>query len=626
VEEKKDLPREREDGEEISDMEAGADVPNEDKAAESASGQPKGYAHEPGEEGAEPAQAAENGDGRESEVTSQAKQSKEHASEAESDTGLAKAEEAAGRDMVTGTEETGEPVKSEKQAEGTNRPETTGREKEQTKEESAAETVNVERVVSVENGEEKPALDQSKWADGGDDKKGDVALSSSVKAEGQDGDLPSPEKMENTEEMEATREEVGREEEHAFITPGLKVKDTERQEENKLAERTAKSKEDDGIEAEQEGVAVSVAAAESKESAEESHSPSATGFSLMDRIRSTPRPKRILIVTLVSSMLVVGSIGFSYALEVRNKPASAPLAASVQEKPAKLILTLDGRKFELDLHSIGYNDKDLSSIDQMKLRKWLDQVKNQVYIAPKNAQMRRWGDPITPEEPGRKMDVRTVESWLKDLNSWINRPREIPMIPVQPTVTAEDLKKVNQKLIGDYRTKFEPGNVNRTTNIKLASSKINNLVLMPGEIFSFNKVVGPRTAERGYKMAHVIVKGEFVDGIGGGICQVSSTLFNSVDEAGLKIVAVQHHSKEVTYVPPGRDATVSWGGPDFRFKNNLNKPILIRVKISGSYITVYIYTVPGAKVHTKKVQAAPDPESFVSVPFNPPSGQQKPQQ
>jgi vancomycin resistance protein YoaR len=336
-------------------------------------------------------------------------------------------------------------------------------------------------------------------------------------------------------------------------------------------------------------------------------------------IQNTPKPKKILVGTIATAMVLAGLIGLSaYASnagKVGTSPGGGVQAEQPKPAPAKLQLYLEDKKFELDLNSIGYNGKDLSTIDEAKLRTWLDQVKKQVDQEPKNAYQKKIGGPVTPEKPGRKMDVRTVETWLKDLKPFINKPVEIPMVTVQPSVTTEDLKNVMGKLIGKYTTKFDPGNVNRTTNIKLASRAIDGLILMPGDTFSFNRVVGPRTASRGYKPAKVIVKGEYSEGIGGGICQVSSTLYNSVDEAGLKITRRASHSKEVTYVPPGRDATVSWGGPDFRFKNNLNKPVLIDIKISGGYITVYTYTVPGARVARKKVPQAP--ESFTTIQVDP---------
>src|SRR5690606_24482567 len=114
------------------------------------------------------------------------------------------------------------------------------------------------------------------------------------------------------------------------------------------------------------------------------------------------------------------------------------------------------------------------------------------------------------------------------------------------------------KLIGQYVTYYNSRNKNRSHNISLAAKSINNYVLFPGEVFSFNKVVGQRTISKGYMRAKVIVRGEFSEGIGGGICQVSSTLYNAADHAGLKIMQRYSHSRSVPYVPPGRDATVNW--------------------------------------------------------------------
>ncbi|MBN2910452.1 VanW family protein [Polycladomyces sp. WAk] len=208
----------------------------------------------------------------------------------------------------------------------------------------------------------------------------------------------------------------------------------------------------------------------------------------------------------------------------------------------------------------------------------------------------------------------TIEKeWLPRLTTMTGQPQELPMVIDQPEVTEADFQQVDQRLIGKYTTYFDGSNVNRTTNIRLASKAINNLILSPGERFSFNRVVGPRTPGRGYKSAKVIVRGEYSEGIGGGICQVSSTLFNSVDEAGLRILQRNSHSKEVAYVPPGRDATVSWGGPDFRFKNNLTKPVLIRIRVTSNAITAYVYTTPDARVKKRK-PVQPAPTKVESVP------------
>lgn len=158
---------------------------------------------------------------------------------------------------------------------------------------------------------------------------------------------------------------------------------------------------------------------------------------------------------------------------------------------------------------------------------------------------------------------------------------EVPELNVYPKVDSELLSHIRTQRIGQYVTYFNSGNKSRTHNISLAAKAIDNHVVFPNETFSFNKVVGMRTPDKGYMKAPVIVRGELSEGVGGGICQVSSTLFNAVDRAGLEIVQRYSHSRRVPYVPPGRDATVSWGGPDLRFQNKYNQPVLIRAKRHG---------------------------------------------
>ncbi|WP_052807149.1 VanW family protein [Risungbinella massiliensis] len=295
----------------------------------------------------------------------------------------------------------------------------------------------------------------------------------------------------------------------------------------------------------------------------------------------------------------------------QNTPNARPIdyeEAPQQGQEQNLILTAEGERYVLDLQSIGFDGFHLSSIDQDKLKSWLRDVKEKVDQSPKNASLDRYGEDIKPATSGKMMDLQQIDEWLGDLGYYINQPLEIPFVEVPAAVNQRDLARVDQKLIGSYQTTFNGNNSNRTTNIKLSAKAIDKLILMPGEVFSFNQVVGERTAEKGYQSAPIIVKGEYSEGIGGGICQVSSTLYNSVNEAGLKIVNRYSHSKEVTYVPPGQDATVSWGGPDFQFQNTLQEPILLRVKVNSDSISVRTYTTPEAKVTQRTV---PDPPKQV---------------
>jgi len=155
----------------------------------------------------------------------------------------------------------------------------------------------------------------------------------------------------------------------------------------------------------------------------------------------------------------------------------------------------------------------------------------------------------------------------------------VPIYETMPNVTKESIEGITEQVIATYTTNFRTTDTGRNRNIELSADAINNVVLGPGDHFSYNEVVGPRTTEAGYQPAPEIINKELVMGIGGGICQTSSTLFNAVDQAGVKITAITHHSKSVGYVPEGRDATVSWGGPDFKFTNDKDYPIMLKAKM-----------------------------------------------
>ncbi|NEU31080.1 vancomycin resistance protein [bacterium LRH843] len=168
----------------------------------------------------------------------------------------------------------------------------------------------------------------------------------------------------------------------------------------------------------------------------------------------------------------------------------------------------------------------------------------------------------------------------------------LPVYITEPNVSEEEMQGIDEQIIGQYKTYFNPQVTGRSQNILLSAQEISNVVLGPGDQFSFNQTVGERTVERGYQEALEIINKEFVMGIGGGICQTSSTLFNAVEAAGLEIIERFTHSKSVGYVAEGRDATVSWGGPDFRFSNPFSFPVLIRtdVNLKRGEMKVIIHT------------------------------------
>ena len=143
-----------------------------------------------------------------------------------------------------------------------------------------------------------------------------------------------------------------------------------------------------------------------------------------------------------------------------------------------------------------------------------------------------------------------------------------------------------------FSTRYETSSVERKHNISLASKTLNNTIVDVGAEFSFNQTIGPRTEKRGYKTAKIISGGEFVDGVGGGVCQVSTTLYNAVIRAGLTVTEYHPHSLQVSYVLPSTDAMVNSGSADFRFVNNTNNPVIIQSSVLNNTLTIKIVGEP----------------------------------
>ncbi len=170
---------------------------------------------------------------------------------------------------------------------------------------------------------------------------------------------------------------------------------------------------------------------------------------------------------------------------------------------------------------------------------------------------------------------------------------EIPLEITKPDITTDKLgDEAFPEKLSSFSTRYDASNINRSTNIELAVNAINGKVLLPGETFSFNGVVGPRTKAKGYLLAGAYSAGELVDSYGGGVCQVSSTLYNSALYANLEIVLRSNHSSVVSYVDPGLDATVSYGSKDFKFKNSREYAIKIKAEAKNGILTMQIWGIP----------------------------------
>ena len=195
---------------------------------------------------------------------------------------------------------------------------------------------------------------------------------------------------------------------------------------------------------------------------------------------------------------------------------------------------------------------------------------------------------VIPDSDGLKMDISKSMENFDNQTKKGNYKNELVVKATPAKVKKEQLANIDTNL-GTYSTTFKTSQINRSINIKLATDNISNVLLMPGETFSFNKHTGKRSKENGYKSAPVIMEGEMEEDYGGGVCQVSSTLYNSVLYAGLEIVNVKNHTIPSSYVPKGRDATVADSGIDFLFKNNLKHPVYIKNYVSGNQIVCNIY-------------------------------------
>lgn len=218
----------------------------------------------------------------------------------------------------------------------------------------------------------------------------------------------------------------------------------------------------------------------------------------------------------------------------------------------------------------------------------LDAVYDEVHKEPVNAYYSQNPYVVHPSENGMDFAIS-----LNDAKNLLKEEKDEYVIPLKvlyPSVTTNMIgTEAFPDLLSEFSTKYAASNKNRTTNLILASKKINGTVLMPGETFSYNKVVGERTIAAGYKEAPIYVSGRVEDGLGGGICQITTTLYNAVLYANLDIVERSNHQFVPSYAGPSRDATVVYGAIDFKFKNNRDYPIKITCSVSGGIANFKIW-------------------------------------
>ncbi len=218
----------------------------------------------------------------------------------------------------------------------------------------------------------------------------------------------------------------------------------------------------------------------------------------------------------------------------------------------------------------------------------IDKIYNEIYTEPKNAYYTKDPFEIFPHVEGVNFDKEEAKKILEK-----NKEEyEIPLTITVPEITTNKIgTEAFPDMLSTFSTRYDASNIPRTTNLKLAMQKLNGVVVSPGETFSYNKTLGKRTAEAGYKEAGGFAGGRVVQTLAGGICQISSTLYDAVLYANLDIVERHNHMFLAGYVGAGKDATVVYGTYDFKFKNTRKYPVMIKTSIGNGIAQISIYGI-----------------------------------
>lgn len=240
----------------------------------------------------------------------------------------------------------------------------------------------------------------------------------------------------------------------------------------------------------------------------------------------------------------------------------------------------------------------------------MDKVYAEIHTEPQDAYFELEPYKIYPDVDGIDLAITLDEAKKQITGDAEEYQFELKITKAQKTIN--DLgTEAFPYLISSFSTRYDASNTNRSTNLRIAAEKINGKVLMPGEVFSYNKTVGKRTVEEGYKDAKIYADGGVVDGLAGGICQISSTLYNAVLLANLEIVERRNHSYTTSYVAAGRDATVVWGAIDFQFKNSRNYPIKIEASVKNGVAEFKIHGMQEEQEYEINII----PKTTASIPY-----------
>ncbi|MDR3563510.1 MAG: VanW family protein [Negativicutes bacterium] len=246
------------------------------------------------------------------------------------------------------------------------------------------------------------------------------------------------------------------------------------------------------------------------------------------------------------------------------------------------------------------------SYNSQKLQALVVNIASKIDKTPQNASIAYVKSNVTvePEASGYKVDTaKTIADFTAKLETNITFSIPLTVNEIIPNIQARDLEGIDG-IVSSYSTQFDPSDQNRSQNVALASKNVNGVLVKRGEVFSFNTYVGPRLAQYGYKIAPVFINGKLLPDWGGGVCQVSSTLYNAALLADLTIEERTSHYRPPGYVPLGQDATVADNQLDFRFKNSSSHNIYVSSEIIGNQLTVLIFGKLSANPQEIQVVAA----------------------
>ena len=218
---------------------------------------------------------------------------------------------------------------------------------------------------------------------------------------------------------------------------------------------------------------------------------------------------------------------------------------------------------------------------------------------------------VVPAKPGLGLDVpRAAAAVLAAASRRVSRVATLPLVDTPPKLTTAKAQLMGiTGAVGSYETIYG-GDPNRIHNVQLVAHLVDNKLIAPGATFSFNGTTGERSAEKGFLEAPVIVNGELQTGLGGGVCQVSTTVFNAAYEGGLPIVARTNHALYISHYPLGRDATVNYPDIDLKFVNDTGHWLLLRTFVGASSLTATLY---GSPVH-RRVESIAQPLRVIGAP------------